>query len=94
MYNSIAIIILSISLTAAWLEIYKLKAHIKEDQAKYLRRRSVKYFDCPECGYSVEGSDNLGELTCPKCETDFYPDLELMDDVISILKEGIDKDEM
>lgn len=92
MNNSIAIIILSVSLTAVWLEVFRLKRLIKD--AKHLRGRSVKYFDCPECGYSVEGNDNLDELTCPKCETDFYPDLELIDDVISILKEGVDNDEM
>jgi NADH pyrophosphatase NudC (nudix superfamily) len=38
------------------------------------------YIDCPECGYPVEVTDNLDELTCPKCETDFYPDLERIDD--------------
>jgi protein-arginine kinase activator protein McsA len=91
MYNSI----LSISLLAVWLEVYKLKAHIKEDdQIKYLRGRSVKYFDCPECGHTIEGNDNLDELSCSKCETDFYPDLEIIDDEIFDLLRGVGDDEM
>jgi NADH pyrophosphatase NudC (nudix superfamily) len=39
---------------------------------------NVKYSKCPECGYEVEVNPNLDEVTCTKCDTNFYPEIELM----------------
>lgn len=81
MNNSIAIIILSISLTAAWIQILELGKIIKgrDDQIKYLRRckvmKNYKWAACPECGAWIEHPDNQEEVTCIECETEFYPEV-------------------
>jgi NADH pyrophosphatase NudC (nudix superfamily) len=39
---------------------------------------NVKTTKCPECGHEVEVNPNQEEVTCNKCDTDFYPELEIL----------------
>jgi len=39
----------------------------------------IKLEKCPNCGYEMEYNENLDEITCVKCGTEFYPTIERND---------------